>query len=121
MACHHGQHQGEGIACGCRCEAPNRHAGNIRMRGSSVRQPRRRRNVKIDDQRDDRHWFVRQLQNAKAAHLQKTRNGRRRPCNQPAMSSLDMHAIVGHQPRKGQPAARCGLEQVEHEPRLPRT
>jgi hypothetical protein len=120
MARDGGQHQGEGIARGCDRQPSNRHTGNIRLRSARVRQPRRRCNVEIDHQRDYRHRLVLQLQNSKAAHLQKTSKGRRRPRNQPAMNSLDLHAIVGHQTRKGQPAAGRRLEQVEHEPRLAR-
>ncbi len=112
------QHQGEGVARGCNRQPSNRHTGNIRLRSSGVRQPRRRRDVEIDHHRDNRHRLVLQLQNAKAAHLQKTCKGRRRPRNEPAVSGLELHAIVGDQTGKDQRAAGRGMEQVEHQPRF---
>lgn len=57
---------------------------------------------------------------SEAAHLQKARKRGRRPRDQPVMSGLDMNAVVCHEARKHQPAAPCGLDKIERQPRFAR-
>jgi hypothetical protein len=118
MAGERGQYERDRVATGRDGEPPKRDTGDIRLRGSSVRQTWRRRHAEVDDPRDNRHRLILELLNAEAAHLQKTGESGRRPRNQPAVNGFDMDTVVGHQTRKDQPAAGGSVEEVEHEPRF---
>ena len=115
-----GKHQENGIATGCNRQPSKRYTGDFRLGRGRVGQERRRCDIEINHPRNKRHRFVLQSLDSEAAHLQKPREHGRRSCNQPVMSGLDMNAVVGHQTRKDQPAARRRLDEVEREPRLAR-
>lgn len=115
-----GQYQGNGIAAGRNRQPPNHHTGEFRLGGGRVGQARRGCDIKINHPRNNRHGLVLQSLDSEATHFQKPREHGRRPCNQPVMNGLDMNAVVGHETRKDQPAARRGLDEVEREPRFTR-
>lgn len=111
-----GQHQREGVASGRDRQPSKGHAGDFHFRLGRAGQPRRRCNMKVDHPRNDSDRLEWQLRNPKTSHLQKTREGRRRTCDQAAIASLHMNAVVGYQARKGDLATGCCMEEIEHEP-----
>jgi hypothetical protein len=115
-----GQHEGKRITGGRDRQPPNRHTGEFRVGSGGVGQARRRGGIEIDHPRNNRHGFILQSLNSKAAHLQKPREHGRRSCDQPVMHGLDMNAVVGHQTSKDQAAGGRGLDEVEREPRFAR-
>jgi hypothetical protein len=112
------QHQGDGIAAGRDGQPWKRYAGDRGVRCCGVRHPRRRRCVEVHDPRNKRHWFVLQLLNSDTAYFEKTGKSGRWPRNQPVMDGFDKNTIVRHQTCEDEQAARCGVKEVEHEPRF---
>ena len=73
---------------------------------------------KIDHQADRRQRLERQPSDAEVVHFDQSGELRRRPCQQASVMRFEIDAIVGDQTREGQGALRCGLQEIEGEPRL---
>jgi hypothetical protein len=88
--------------------------------GGAVGHSHGRPNIKVHYPGNNSNRLVLQPLDSKAAYLQKARKGGGRPRNQPAVSGLNMNAVVCHQARKAELAARCGLDEVERQSRFAR-
>ena len=114
------QHQGDGIAAGRNRQPRKRYAGDHGLRCGGIRDSRRRRCIEVNDPRNKRHRLILQLLNSKAAHFEKTGEGGWRPRDEAVLNGLDMNTVVRHQTREDELPARCGLNEIEHQPRFAR-